>query len=114
MNTKQVILGIVTALFVFGAYFLGLFQGQRHPRRWREFFRGITGGLTWRGFAWAGRCQRPGCSSITRSSRTFGFRSDDGPDLARGLTVGWFPSTTRRSGIFSERLSLRFMLRRLC
>ena len=49
MNTKQIILGVVTALFVFGAYFIGLFQGQRHPIRWREFFRSVTGGVTWRG-----------------------------------------------------------------
>jgi len=53
MNTKQIILGIVTALFVFGAYFIGLFQGQRDPIKWREFFRSMTGGLTWRGVAWA-------------------------------------------------------------
>ena len=53
METKQIILGIVTALFVFGAYFIGLFQGQRHPIKWREFFRSMTGGLTWRGVAWA-------------------------------------------------------------
>jgi hypothetical protein len=38
---------------MFGAYFLGLFQGQRHPMKWREFFRSMTGGLTWRGVAWA-------------------------------------------------------------
>lgn len=53
MNTKQIILGIVTALFVLGAYFLGLFQGQRHPTKWRDFFRSLSGGLTWRGVAWA-------------------------------------------------------------
>jgi hypothetical protein len=53
MNTKQILLSIVTALFVFGAYFLGLYQGQRHPMKWREFFHSMTGGLTWRGFAWA-------------------------------------------------------------
>jgi len=53
METKQIILGIVTAVFVFGAYFIGLFQGQRHPIRWGEFFRSMTGSLTWRGVAWA-------------------------------------------------------------
>ena len=53
MNTEQIILGIVTAVFVLGAYFLGLFQGQRNPTKWREFFRSMTGGLTWRGVAWA-------------------------------------------------------------
>jgi hypothetical protein len=53
METKQIILGVVTAVFVFGAYFIGLFQGQRHPIKWREFFRSITGGLTRRGLAWA-------------------------------------------------------------
>ena len=42
METKQIIFGIVTAAFVFGAYFIGLFQGQRHPIRWREFFRSMT------------------------------------------------------------------------
>ena len=53
METKQIILGIVTAAFVFGAYFIGLFQGQRHPIRWREFFQSMTGSLTRHGFAWA-------------------------------------------------------------
>jgi hypothetical protein len=53
MNTKQIVLGLLTAIFVFGAYFIGLFQGQRHPMRWREFFRGMTASLTWRGFAWS-------------------------------------------------------------
>lgn len=53
MNTKQIILGIVTALFVFGAYFIGLFQGQRHPIKWREYFHSMTAGVTWRGVAWA-------------------------------------------------------------
>ena len=53
METKQIVLGVVTAAFVFGAYFLGLFQGQRHPIRFREFFRSMTGSLTRRGFAWA-------------------------------------------------------------
>jgi len=53
MDTKQIILGIVTAVFVFGAYFIGLFQGQQHPIRWREFFQSFTGRLTRRGLAWA-------------------------------------------------------------
>jgi len=53
MDTKQIILGIVTAAFVFGAYFIGLFQGQRHPIRWHEFFESMTGSLTLRGFVWA-------------------------------------------------------------
>jgi hypothetical protein len=53
METKQIILGIVTAAFVFGAYFIGLFEGQRHAIRWREFFRSMTGRLTWRGIAWS-------------------------------------------------------------
>ena len=53
METKQIILGVVTVAFVFGAYFIGLFQGQRHPVRWREFFRSLMGSLTRRGFAWA-------------------------------------------------------------
>jgi hypothetical protein len=53
METNQIIFGFVTAAFVVGAYFIGLFQGQRHPIRWRGFFRGITAPLTARGFAWA-------------------------------------------------------------
>jgi hypothetical protein len=53
MNPKQIILGVVTALFVFGAYFIGLFQGQRHPVRWHKFFRSMTSRLSWRGVAWA-------------------------------------------------------------
>ena len=53
MNAKHIILGIVTALFVFGAYFIGLFQGQRHPLRWREFFRSMTARVNWRGIGWA-------------------------------------------------------------
>ena len=52
MESKQIILGIVTAAFVFGAYFLGLFQGQQNPARWREFFQSATNSLTRRGFAW--------------------------------------------------------------
>ena len=53
MNTKHIILGIVTAGFVFSAYFIGLFRGQRNPIKWREFFRSMTGSFTWRGFAWS-------------------------------------------------------------
>jgi hypothetical protein len=53
METKQIIFGIVTAAFVFGAYFIGLFQGQRHPIQWREFFQSMTGSLTRQGFVWA-------------------------------------------------------------
>jgi hypothetical protein len=53
METKYFILGIATTASVFGAYFIGLFQGQRDPIRWREFFRTMTGSLTRRGFVWA-------------------------------------------------------------
>jgi hypothetical protein len=53
METKQILLGLATAVFVFGAYFIGLFQGQRQPLRWREFFRSMTASLTRRGVAWA-------------------------------------------------------------
>jgi hypothetical protein len=53
METKYFILGIVTTALVFGAYFVGLFQGQRDPIRWREFFRTMTGSLTRLGIAWA-------------------------------------------------------------
>jgi hypothetical protein len=53
METKQIVLGILTAVFVFGAYFIGLFHGQNNPVKWREFFQNITGSLTRRGFAWA-------------------------------------------------------------
>jgi hypothetical protein len=53
METKQIVLGTLTAVFVFGAYFIGLFHGQNKPGKWREFFHNIKGSLTWRGFAWA-------------------------------------------------------------
>src|SRR5262245_48314071 len=53
METKQFIFGLVTAVVVFGAYFIGLFQGQRDSARWREFFGGMTGALTRWGFAWS-------------------------------------------------------------
>ena len=53
METKQIILAIVTATFVIGAYFIGLFHGHRHPIRCREFFRSMTGSLTRWGFFWA-------------------------------------------------------------
>lgn len=53
MNTKQLLLGVVTAGFVFGAYFAGLFQGQKKSIRWRDFFANMTRPLTWTGFAWS-------------------------------------------------------------
>lgn len=53
MEAKQLFLGVLTAVFVFGAYFIGAFQGQRNPIKWREFFRSMTSGLTRRGFVWA-------------------------------------------------------------
>src|SRR4051812_26284760 len=53
METKQIVLGILTAVFVFGAYFLGLFQGQKNALKWREFFQNIRGSLTRGGFGWA-------------------------------------------------------------
>ena len=53
METKQLILGIATAVFVFGAYFIGLFQSLRNPVQWREIFRSLFRPLTWRGFVWS-------------------------------------------------------------
>lgn len=53
METNQLVVGIVTAAFVFGAYFLGLFQGQKDPTRWQAFFGSITSGVTRRGVMWA-------------------------------------------------------------
>ena len=53
MDTEYILLGIITAFFVFGAYFIGLFQGQRESVKWREFFAGITRSLTWKGSAWS-------------------------------------------------------------
>jgi hypothetical protein len=53
MESRQIIPGILVVVFVFGAYFLGLFQGPRQPARWREFLRDVMGTLTWRGVLWA-------------------------------------------------------------
>ena len=53
MEFKQFALGFLTAAVVFGAYFLGLFQGQRQVGKWREFFSGIAKPLTRQGFLWS-------------------------------------------------------------
>ena len=53
MDSKYLLFGAVTALFVFSAYFIGLFQGQRHSIQWREFSAGIKRSLTWKGVAWS-------------------------------------------------------------
>ncbi len=41
------------ASLVVGAYFLGLFQGQRHPVKSCRFFASMTDPLTRKGFTWA-------------------------------------------------------------
>jgi hypothetical protein len=53
MTENQMFLGITTTLTVVGAYFVGLFQGQRQPVRWREFFDSVVARVTRRGFAWS-------------------------------------------------------------
>ncbi len=47
------LLGVLTGALVVGAYFTGLFQGQRRPLRWREFFTSMSHPLTRKGFAWS-------------------------------------------------------------
>jgi hypothetical protein len=53
MNIDYRILGLFAATFVFGAYFVGLFQNQRRSISSEGFFRDITNVLTWRGVAWS-------------------------------------------------------------
>ena len=53
MELKDFALGVLTAAFIFGAYFWGLFQGQRRSIEWREFFTSIGHSLTWQGFLWS-------------------------------------------------------------
>jgi hypothetical protein len=102
---KQIILGIVTAAFVFGAYFIGLFQGQRHPIQWREFFRTVKGSLTRRGFAWAVALPAVWVlfyyAFIAHVWFSLGRRG-----LANTSAAGCSRFTTRRSGIFFERSSI--------
>lgn len=53
MNIKDLLVGALVTLFVFGAYFLGAFHGQRSSIKWREFFAVMTQSLTWKGFLWS-------------------------------------------------------------
>jgi hypothetical protein len=53
MTDKQMFLGVTTTLVVMGAYFVGLFQGQRHPVRWREYFASVFRKVTRRGILWS-------------------------------------------------------------
>jgi hypothetical protein len=53
MEIKDLLVGTLVAAFVFGAYFLGAFHGQRASIKWREFFASMTQSLTWKGFVWA-------------------------------------------------------------
>lgn len=49
------LVGILTgllALLVFGAYFFGVLQGQRHSLKSRQFFASMTAPLKRKGFAW--------------------------------------------------------------
>jgi hypothetical protein len=53
MTAKQIVLGIVAAVFISGAYFFGLLQGQQRPVKWRELFRTLTAPLTRKGLIWS-------------------------------------------------------------
>jgi hypothetical protein len=53
MEIKHIFLGIVTAAFVFGAFFVGAFHGQRCPNRWRDFFGSSSRRVSRGGIAWA-------------------------------------------------------------
>jgi hypothetical protein len=53
MNIEQFFVGVLVTAFVFGAYFLGAFHGQRSSIKWREFFASMTRSVTWRGLLWA-------------------------------------------------------------
>jgi hypothetical protein len=53
MEIKELLVGTLVTVFVFGAYFLGAFQEERAPVAWREFFAGVRQSLTWKGFVWA-------------------------------------------------------------
>src|SRR5262245_33687445 len=53
MRLKDFLPGLFVIVFVFGAYFLSAFHGQRAPVKWREFFDSLARSLTWRGFIWA-------------------------------------------------------------
>ena len=53
MELGDLALGILTAAFVFGAYFLGLIEGQGRSLAWRGFCNSIAQSLTWQGFLWS-------------------------------------------------------------
>ena len=53
LEAKELLVGALVTVFVFGAYFLGALHGQRASIKWREFFATMTKPLTWRGFLWA-------------------------------------------------------------
>jgi hypothetical protein len=53
MEIKNLLIGTLVTAFVFGAYFLGAFHGQRASIKWREFFASMTHLLTLKGFLWA-------------------------------------------------------------
>ena len=53
MGIKDIVVGTLVSVFVFGAYFLGAFHGHRASIKWREFFASLTPSLTWKGFLWA-------------------------------------------------------------
>lgn len=53
IDTKALALGLATTALVCGAYFLGAFQGQQAPMKWREGLASLKRSLTWQGFAWS-------------------------------------------------------------
>lgn len=59
MKTTHIILGLITAAFVFGAYFLGLFHGQGRRIKIGELICGVFrtpsvfGSVTRKGICWA-------------------------------------------------------------
>jgi hypothetical protein len=53
MDIKYLLVGTLVNVFVFGAYFLGAFHGQRASSKGRKFFASMTESLNCRGFLWA-------------------------------------------------------------
>ena len=90
MNTKDLLIGLLVAVFVFGAYFLGAFHGQRAAVQGREFFSSLRLSLTWRGFLWAAAL--PACWLVLFYLFVAYVRFSLGrwPEFNQHLEGGWF------------------------